>query len=423
MTIDFEGKRTAMLVWNGFVHDARVTREAESLVGAGMQVLVISLMSPVRPIANETTVGGVKVHRVSRQNHWLTRLILAPRILLLWLAAKAKGLSTDAVRAGLARRARWWELDMKFAMLLEVLVGNVQMILAAIRHRPDFVHANDVNTLLPGWLASRFSRSKLVYDAHEISADREGYRGRVWLVRLVEKYLGRAADGRLTTTQTRADWFISNYHYLDMGVVQNRPEFVEADGDRIRETFSIPENALVVLYQGGLQPGRGLHNLIEAVALVPEVHLVFVGDGRQRVSLEHKAARISDRVYFVGQVPLEELPSWTASADVGVQTLRNTCLNHYSTDSNKLFEYVMGGLPVVASRFPEIEKIVSEFEVGLLVDPSEIAQISDALRSFVQEPEFRSLCASNALIARKSLDWKSQESAFLGVYRQALGNE
>lgn len=411
-----------MLVWNGFVHDARVTREAETLVRAGMDTLVISLLSPARPVADETTPVGVKVHRVSRQNRWLTRLLLAPRICWLWLTASEPDRSA-AVRRGLGRRSRWWELDMKGAMALEVLTGNLQMLAQALRFKPDVVHANDVNTLIPGWLAARLAGARLVYDAHEISADREGYAGRVWLVRLVEKRFGSGARGRVTTTKTRADWFLSNYGYPHMGVVQNRPDFSDVTSDRIREQLGVTADEVVFLYQGGLQPGRGLHNLVAAIRQVPSARLVFVGDGRQRQSLQEAAADLSDRVHFVGQVPLDELPYWTASADVGMQTLRNTCLNHYSTDSNKLFEYVMGGLPVIASDFPEIRQVVERYGVGELVDPDSVAAIEAAMRRLAEDGALRERLAANAVAARRSLDWQSQVPAFLEVYQQAMAHD
>ncbi len=408
-----------MLVWNGFIYDARVTREAETLASQQMEVRVIAVLTEQRPLATETTDAGIEVVRISRRNRWLTRALLAPRALLMRLLRLFRGGPT--FRESLKRPARWWEADRKLAMGMELLVGNYRMMRAAGASRPDFVHANDVNTLVPAWLAAKFNSATLIYDAHEISADREGYRGRIWLVRLVEKWLGGAASGCITTTQARADWFIENYDYERMAVVQNRPTRNIVTSNRIREQLAVPPENTVVLYQGGLQWGRGLHNLIDAVRRVPEVSLVFVGDGRQRSDLERAAFDLRERVHFVGQVTLEELPYWTAAADVGVQTLRNTCLNHYTTDSNKLFEYVMGGLPVIASDFPEIRAIVSEHGLGLLVDPDDVGAIADALRKLVVDVDARQTFASNARRARDQLDWQSQAAEFLKVYRQAAG--
>ena len=47
---------------------------------------------------------------------------------------------------------------------------------ALVASRPDVVHAHDINTLPTAWAAARRAGARLVYDAHEISTDREGYR-------------------------------------------------------------------------------------------------------------------------------------------------------------------------------------------------------------------------------------------------------
>lgn len=408
--------RVAMLVWNGFVSDARVLREAESLARNGMELSIVAIRTAARDVADERVAAGIRVCRVSRRAGWLGRLIMLPRN-----GFRLARMQFAAKRTSRLDPPRWWELDRRLVLLVSELAVNFRMVRQATSFRPDVVHAHDVNTLFPAWLVARRCGAKLVYDAHEISADREGYHGRIWLVKLVERLLGRAADGRVTTTQARADWFRKEYGYPDMVVLQNRPvkRIVERT-DRIRRTFGIPADRPVVLYQGGLQWGRGLRNLLEAVRELPEVHLAFVGDGVQRMSLEAQAADISDRVHFTGLVPLDELPEWTASADVGVQCLRNTCLNHYTTDSNKLFEYVMAGLPVVASDFPEIRQIVDKYQLGILVDPHSVQAIKDALRRILDNATLRNLFAVNARRARDELDWASQETNLLTLYQHIL---
>jgi glycosyltransferase involved in cell wall biosynthesis len=154
---------------------------------------------------------------------------------------------------------------------------------------------------------------------------------------------------------------------------------------------------------------------------LPQAELVLIGDGPQRHTLEAATADIAVRVHFVGQVPLAELPAWTASADIGVQTLRNTCLNHYTTDSNKLFEYVMAGLPVVASDFPEIRAVVAEWDLGALVDPDDTNAVREALRRLIDDEALRRRLATNARRARDSLDWSSQAPKLLELYRAMAG--
>ena len=67
---------------------------------------------------------------------------------------------------------------------------------------------------------------------------------------------------------------------------------------------------------------------------LPPCHLVYIGGGRLLGALGGMVAErgLKAFVHFVPTVPLAELLAWTASADIGVQPIRNTCLNHLSTD-------------------------------------------------------------------------------------------
>ena len=155
---------------------------------------------------------------------------------------------------------------------------------------------------------------------------------------------------------------------------------------------------------------------------LPPCHLVFIGGGRLLGAL---AAMVAERglghaVHFIPTLPLAELLAWTASADIGAQPIRNTCLNHLSTDSNKLFEYAMAGLPVVASDFPEIRRVVKAHDFGLLFDPETPGALAAALGRLVADEALRARLAANARASARALSWEAQEGALVGLYERVL---
>jgi glycosyltransferase involved in cell wall biosynthesis len=292
-----------------------------------------------------------------------------------------------------------------------------------VRSRPTVVHAHDVNTLVTAWVAATLSGARLVYDAHEISTDREGYRSIRSLVASVERILMPRAYATITTTDMRAKFFARAYSVPRPLVLQNRPRRSPASkGERLRDELGLTRDWPIVLYQGGLQAGRGLEDLVEAATEVQNAYFVFLGGGRIENKLREraKALGLEGRVRFLPTVPLEDLPSYTVSADVGVQPIRNTCLNHLSTDSNKLFEYAMAGLPVAASDFPEIRKIVRAHGLGELFDPEQPGALVATLRRLVDNPELRARYAANAKASAACLSWQNQESKLLDLYDRLL---
>jgi len=386
-----------MIVWNTFQNDARVKNEADTLAAGGYLVTVHALHAPGYTKSHEILPSGVEVVR----------------------HGSSQGLRLLKPREHAASRG-FLELLM---LMLSRGVTHLSILFAVVLRRSAVVHAHDVNVLPTAWLAARLSRAKLVYDAHEISTSREGYAGARTLVGMLEKALMPKADGTITTTEARSKFFARAYGINRPLVLQNRPrEQVVQASERIRRELGLTEVWPIVLYQGGVQPGRGLERLVRVAAQVPSAYFVFIGGGGLDLSLRHIAheLQLEERVRFIPTVALAELASYTASADIGVQPIENTCLNHYTTDSNKLFEYVQAGLPVIASDLPEIRRIVRQHDLGLLVPAGDSEALISALRRMVDEVALRQYHAARAHAAAHALSWEKQEHQLLALYRQIL---
>lgn len=392
-----ESPSVDMLVWNTFQNDARVKNEAETLARAGMQVAIHALHAPGYTERREFLSSHVLVLRHGKSQG---RRLLKPR-------------KHTARRNG-------FELGV---LTLSRFFTHVLMLLAVVFRRPDIVHAHDVNVLPTAWLAAQLCGAKLVYDAHEISSGREGYRKIGRLVAWIEKKIMPRAAGTITTTDARAKFFARAYKIPRPLVLQNRPRLGSIEGDdRIRRILSLSRDLPIVIYQGGQQPGRGLEGLLACASRVPNAYFVFVGGGSLHEELKQLAVKLSltDRVFFIPTVPLADLPFFTASADIGVQPIENTCLNHFTTDSNKLFEYVVAGLPVVASALPEISRVVRSHELGILTAPGDMEALAQALQTLVDNPELRAQYAANSKQAAATLNWEGQESALVDLYKRII---
>jgi len=387
--------RVSMLVWNTFLNDARVLNEARTLARAGYAVRVHALALPGVTPAFETLEPGLSVQRCG-------------------------GGQGRRQQGGGAGRFKGLAL---LLLLCSRMFAMLQMGWAVIRARPQVVHAHDVNMLPLAWLAARLLRVPLVYDAHEISTGREGYQSYRRVVAWLEKRIMPHAAGTITTTDARAKFFARAYRIKRPVVLQNRPRHLQTvRSNRLRAELQLLDAWPIVIYQGGLQPGRGLARLVEAAASVPNAYFVFVGGGvlAQELRSLSESLDLTERVRFINTVPLAELPSYTASADIGVQPIENTCLNHFTTDSNKLFEYVQAGLPVVASDLPEIRRVVREHDLGLLVRAGDTGSLACALRNLVGDSGLRKHHATRARTAAAVLNWEQQEHLLLGLYQRIL---
>jgi glycosyltransferase involved in cell wall biosynthesis len=181
----------------------------------------------------------------------------------------------------------------------------------------------------------------------------------------------------------------------------------------------------VVLYQGGFSPGRGITELIDAMAEVPGAHLVLLGYGRHEVELRARAAGpgLAGRVSVLPAVPPGELLDWVASADVVAIPIQGDTLNHRLATPNKLFEALAAGVPVVASDLPGMARIVRELDAGVLVDPTAPSSIAAGIRALLAPPqEVREATRARIRAAAAGrYDWAAQQDRLLAEYARLTG--
>ncbi|WP_332248485.1 glycosyltransferase family 4 protein [Brochothrix campestris] len=294
-----------------------------------------------------------------------------------------------------------------------------QMTLVALKAPGDIVHSNDLNTLLQGVIIKKVTRTKLVYDSHEIQTSRTGYNSKWYEV--VERKLLKHVDVYIHENITRAN-YIEQLYGRRPAVIHNYPTVTKnasKNNCNLYQLLNIPPEEPILLYQGGIQTGRGLDKLIEAVPLFNKGVLVLIGDGKMKLELvtRVKKEQLSDRIKFVEKVPLSDLPTYTKQAYLGFQVLNNVCYNHFSASSNKLFEYMMAGVPVIASRFPEMKRVVLTEKTGILVDSHSAKSIAQAVNLLIAHPEYRECLRNNALKASKRYNWEHESKQLLTVYK------
>ncbi|WP_375749549.1 glycosyltransferase [Vibrio sp. HN007] len=397
-----------MLVWNEFLNDARVLKEAQTLQSEGHQVCVHALHTPGVTQQKERREEGISVTRVARSPFWGLRKKRRKE------SEKSQPVEPKPIT-----------LSHQLMRLVARSWTHSALCHALIKSKPDVIHAHDVNVLPTAWLASILCRVPLVYDAHEISTSREGYKSFRKLVAWIKIRMLPKAVAVITTTDMRAKYLARAYGVKESVVLQNRPRLTTAEksSDCIREHLSLPERDWpIVLYQGGLQSGRGLEKLIDAARLVENVYFVLIGGGRLTYELncQISSLNLESRVHIIPTVPLSQLPRYTASADLGIQPIDNTCFNHFSTDSNKLFEYALAGLPVLASNFPEIRKIVQKYSIGDLIQSNTPEGLAAQVKQLVFDHERLERYRRNALLARDNLCWEEQEHKLTAIYQSIL---
>lgn len=263
----------------------------------------------------------------------------------------------------------------------------VMLCWRAQRWRADVLWAGDVYCLLPAVVLRWRWNARVVYDAREIYSSLGSLAERrvaQTLLAWYERLLVRWVDRVVTSGQRDAEELARLLPLRAVPeVVLNVPFYAEPTRtNRLRERCCIEHDALVVLYQGAVQRGRGLLRAVEAIALLKTAHLCILGDGDFAGAVEHhaRACGVAAQVHLLGSVPYDELLDWTASADVGWCWIEPISHSYELALPNKLFEYAMARVPVLASDLPAIRSVLEEFPFGVCYAPTaDAAELAAAI--------------------------------------------
>ena len=475
--------KVCMLVKNSFEYDARVTKEARTLIDAGHQVTVVAIHVPHVTERHEQRDDGIEVIRVPRTQFGVdtlnriarryvgtveyrrARLLNEPvdeeaiaELGTFHVASTATPgdaapaerprspesegatpasppgrlrrrwahLSTAVLRS-LARVARFGFRAVRFLLgrqgrAAKAYAINRRFIKAATGTEPDVVHAHDLNTLWVGTVVKRRTGAKLVYDSHELATARN--RMGTWWRRWAGYWERRGvphADEIIMAAPGYADAARALYG-VESTVILNVPELQvpEREGWDLREELDLPRDQHLVVYQGSIQENRGIEQVIAAMQHVSDTVMVVIGYGYHRPVLERMVRERGwdDRVRFFGPVPNQDLVNWTASADLGVCCIVGTSPSYFHSLPNKLFEYLMAEVPVVASDFPGMGGVVKEAEVGEVCDPQDPASIAAAMRRILEDPQARERYQRNAKAAVERYNWAVEAERLTGIYER-----
>ncbi|HAT38334.1 MAG TPA: glycosyl transferase family 1 [Gemmatimonadetes bacterium] len=278
--------------------------------------------------------------------------------------------------------------------------------------------------LLPlGVVAKWLLKARLVYDCHELETETFGLTGlRQNLSRIVERLLIGHADLVIVVSESIRRWYADSYGITNIVTVLNCPPYRKPRRTRrLHESLSIPEDRKIVIYQGGIIKGRGVESLLEAFAGHDDGEhvLVCMGYGDLEGMVKDHADRY-ENIYLQKAVPPDVVLEYTASADYGVSYIDNPSLNDRYCLPNKLFEYIMAGLPVIVNDAPEQKRLVKQTGIGVVLGELSSDSMSGALGKLASLNNER-LEASIGATARE-YSWENQADVLIKAHRTHLRN-
>lgn len=212
--------------------------------------------------------------------------------------------------------------------------------------------------------------AKLLYDSREIYSalgpiNKNQLKQRI--ISQIEKRYVKNVDAMIVSGELDAvylkEYFVHDHPYH---IIMNVPPLIDIKKSNIlREKYNL-DNKKIIVYQGAILKARGIEYSINEISNSENFALVIIGDGPFLTYLQEKYT--ANNIIFTGAVNYDELLDYTASADIGLSLFEDVSLSYKLALPNKLFEYAMANIPIIATDLPAIRKIHDEFNFGILID-------------------------------------------------------
>lgn len=297
---------------------------------------------------------------------------------------------------------------------------------AIVAYHPDCIHANDLNALIPAYLATKKLKCHLIYDSHEICV--ENYTGKrnaliAFVMSVIERHIVRRVDKMICVSHAASEYFAKKYKITPPTVITNctlKRESVNLNQVTKSEGFEI-------LNHGQFYAGRGYDIMADALPLIqtePNIKLAIRGFGILEEMLHEKVEQAPNpaQFRFYPKVLVEELIPMASRSHVGVAITETICLNFKLSVSNKLFEYAAAGLPVIMSDIPEHKYLNEKYHFGIVLSDNKPETFAEAVIRLYTDQEFYEECVKGAHKLSEEINWENEFGKLI-EFVKSLGGE
>ncbi|HTI60951.1 glycosyltransferase [Mucilaginibacter sp.] len=195
-------------------------------------------------------------------------------------------------------------------------------------------------------------------------------------------------------------------------------------------TFGVDESLLTIpkrytppvklfWFSQTIGPGRGLEEFIGLMSQIEtrlELHLL----GAVSESYKNELSNIQHThpILFHPLVSNEKLPAKIAEFDVGLALELDKPLNRDHTVTNKLFQYIVSGLPVIATNTKGQQEVIGKYGGGVLIDMKDTDTTLPQLRELLNNPAQLLELRQQAIYAASQLDWENEKGKILNKINQ-----
>jgi glycosyltransferase involved in cell wall biosynthesis len=307
--------------------------------------------------------------------------------------------------------------------ILQYAEFNLKLFWKLFFIKTDYYLANDLDTLVPNYLLSKWKRKHLFYDTHEYftgvpELNDSPFKRKTW------KFFENRIFPKLKTVYT-VNESVKNTYFKEYGndikVVRNVPvtTFVKEIS-----TPAAWQNKIILLMQGaGINQGRGGIELLAAMKYLPARYiLVFIGSGNQwdMIKEKRKEWQLENRVTMMEKMQPAALKQYTRMAHIGFSLDSFDDLNCLYNLPNKIFDYIHANVPVIATAIPEVKQVIEQYACGICINSIDPLLIAKTIENMIENKQAYQTYKLNCAKAAGELCWENESGKLTAIYQPYL---
>jgi glycosyltransferase involved in cell wall biosynthesis len=409
------GRRICLITPGHLATNPRIVKEADALSEAGFDVTVIT--------ADYLDWGRKADHDCSNRP-WR----VAAKVPFGPLAPKVKYVS-QTIRRRVARVLA--KLGIKVSAVIEAAQHPISrdLIRAAKSVPADLYIAHYVAAIPAAARAAKAHGTKFAFDAEDFHLgdfpDRPEFDFERMLVRAIEEqylptcvYLTAASPGI-------AEAYSSTYQVAKPTVVLN--VFPRSQAPRApTPAGTVTPGPSLYWFSQTIGPDRGLETAVEALSLSSvRPHLYVRGrfapgfsDTLEALALEYG---VGQRVHFLDLAPPSEMERLASIYDAGLVSETGKTANRKITLTNKLFSFLLAGIPVIAASVPAHQRLADAEKAVFLYEPNDSKSLAHSLDQLFLDPvALRKARQAAWRLGQDQYNWDREKNPFLTAVHEAL---
>lgn len=301
---------------------------------------------------------------------------------------------------------------------------NLRLLFFLLFQPKAVLVANDLDTLLPNTIISRWKNTPLVYDSHEYYTGVPELEGRprvqkIW--KCIERYCIPKLKHCITVNQSIANLYSEEYG-VEFKVVRNVPVVSPIEHKSLAELRLPADKKIIILQGAGININRGAEELLQSMQYMEGYLLLIIGGGDvfEKLKTMRVDLGLQEKVQIMDKMPRNKMLSYTAAAHLGATLDKPLSTNYLLSLPNKIFDYIMAGIPVLSSDLIELKAIIEKYDIGVVTPSHNPQDIATAIENVLGNEEMYNRLKANTAKALTELNWDIEKKVLVDIYTQLL---